>query len=562
MNTLQDLWNRLTTPRAVDADTAQREYIIKVLVVIITIVPVVMFPIATIGWIAGWVPSNYVIVAALLSLTFGVSLWLAHQGHWRISSYLVLIAGFASSTYTNYIEGAGTSATLFYAILVVLAAKLYGTIAQWITMLICFATYIGISAARIQGLIPPVPAPEAVFPRLAMMIFLALVGITLLQWFFNAQHDKVLTQSRTYAAELAENKANLENQIAARTAELQKLADADRKAREELEQMVTAYNAFIQRVAQGDLRMQLEVTTGGDMGRLGLRLNGMVVSLRELAAQSVSAAQRIANSTSEILTATEQQFTSAQTQASTIAETGTTVAEIKQVAEEMSDRAQQTADLAEETAKVSQEGVNAVRDTIQGMTDIQSRVTELAETILALSEQTQKIGDIIETVEEIAEQSQILSLNASVEAARAGEVGKGFAVVAQEVRALSEQSQAATAEVRNIIQDIQKATNTAVLTTEEASKSVQRGESLTTQAGQVIVKLGARIKAAAHAARQIVASAGQQVGGLEQISWAMDDLNNTMQETVKSVEQTKSAGQDLDNLAHLMTEVVSQYHLD
>ena len=97
-----------------------------------------------------------------------------------------------------------------------------------------------------------------------------------------------------------------------------------------------------------------------------------------------------------------------------------------------------------------------------------------AENILALAEQAQAIGEIIATVNDIAEQTNLLALNAAIEASRAGEQGKGFAVVAGEVKALADQSKKATAQVRQILGEIQKATNTAVLSTEEGKRAWRR----------------------------------------------------------------------------------------
>ena len=106
------------------------------------------------------------------------------------------------------------------------------------------------------------------------------------------------------------------------------------------------------------------------------------------------------------------------------------------------------------------------------MGTVQEQVETTAENILALAEQAQAIGEIIATVNDIAEQTNLLALNAAIEASRAGEHGKGFAVVAGEVKALADQSKKATAQVRQILGEIQKATNKAVLSTEEVTKGV------------------------------------------------------------------------------------------
>ena len=74
----------------------------------------------------------------------------------------------------------------------------------------------------------------------------------------------------------------------------------------------------------------------------------------------------------------------------------------------------------------------------------------------------------------------------AIEAAKAGEEGKGFSVVAQEVKSLAEQSKAATTQVRGILSDIQKATSSAVLATEQGSKAVEVGVRQSGAAGESI----------------------------------------------------------------------------
>src|SRR5207248_7599992 len=141
------------------------------------------------------------------------------------------------------------------------------------------------------------------------------------------------------------------------------------------------------------------------------------------------------------------------------------------------------------TLEVGQAGRRSVEDSIAALGTVKEQVETTAENILSLAEQAQAIGEIIATVNDIAEQTNLLALNAAIEASRAGEHGMGFAVVAGEVKALADQSKKATAQVRQILGEVQRATNTAVLSTEEVTKGVAAAGKVADQAGQTIKAL-------------------------------------------------------------------------
>ena len=199
--------------------------------------------------------------------------------------------------------------------------------------------------------------------------------------------------------------------------------------------------------------------------------------------------------------------------------------------------------------------------THESMSEIKARVESIAENILALSGQTQQIGEITATVNDIASQSNLLALNASVEAARAGEHGKGFAVVAVEVRNLAEQSKQATAQVKAILNEIQRATNAAVMATEEGTKGVDYGVQLTNQAGLTIEHMAESIGEGAAAAQQIVASSHQQATGMEQIALAMQSINQATLQNLAATNQTEKAARELSGLAHQLEGLVDQYKI-
>ena len=139
------------------------------------------------------------------------------------------------------------------------------------------------------------------------------------------------------------------------------------------------------------------------------------------------------------------------------------------------DSAKLISDKSKQFMNVSNKEHETVQTNIKKMLTLKQKIQIIAELILELSEHTQQIGSTIGIVEDIAEQTNMLALNAAVEAARAGEHGKGFAVVASEIRKLADESKQATSKIISLIYDIQQATNSTVMATEEGSKEIEMG---------------------------------------------------------------------------------------
>ncbi len=338
-------------------------------------------------------------------------------------------------------------------------------------------------------------------------------------------------------------------------------AAEERQVKAYLEETVSTYVAFVEKVGQGDLTGQLTVTGEDDLNVLGKNLNAMTGGLRNLATRMQEATANISSAASEILATTSQQAAIVSQQAASVNETSTTVQEVRQTAEQSNERVELVSRMVAESTDASKRGLEAVRETITGMDNIKEQVANIAETILALSEQTQQIGAIIATVNDIADQSNLLALNAAIEAARAGEAGKGFAVVAGEVSSLAEQSRQATARVKDILGDIQKATNTAVMVTEEGTKRTEAGQRLARSTGEAIEAIASRIQKVSEAARQISASTRQQVAGMDQVNSAMESIDQAASQTEAGTRQAEKAASGLNELAEEIKEIVAQYKL-
>ena len=319
---------------------------------------------------------------------------------------------------------------------------------------------------------------------------------------------------------------------------------------------------YVERIARGDIPTPITADFKGDFNLLKNNLNTLSARLREMLGSLNDAAGNLSAAAAEILSATTQQASGASEQSAAITQTTTTVDEVKTIAEQSATRAQEVATASQRTVEVSRGGQQSVQETIEGMSRIKERVEGIAENILALSEQTQQIGEIIATVNEIAAQSNMLALNASIEAARAGEYGKGFAVVAMEVRTLAEQSRQATAQVKTILSEIQKATNATVMATEEGTKGVDEGVQLAAQAQQAINQMYQVISESAQAATQVLAGSRQQVAGVEQVAMAMQNINQATVQSLASIRQAERAAQDLNALAGTLMQTVKQYRIN
>jgi len=329
----------------------------------------------------------------------------------------------------------------------------------------------------------------------------------------------------------------------------------DQRFYQPLYSLLDEYIRIMRQVAEGDFRQRLPVRDEKltaeltSLNQLGQVTNAALERIQAVALDFTRALDRLEADTQAILEATARQIQMANEQDAVVTETTATVNEVRATVTETAERAQSVAETAQLSVSISKSGLEAVSETISGMDLIRRKVEDIADNILVLSEHTQQIGEIIAAVNALADQSRMLALNASVEAARAGEEGKGFAVVALEVRNLADQNRDATVQVREILGEIQRATNSAVMVTEEGSKGVDSGQDLVNKAGESINELARAIEDAALAAMQIAASTRQQTIGMDQLTGAMRTIKHATTETVSSTMMVEASVQRLREAA-------------
>lgn len=313
------------------------------------------------------------------------------------------------------------------------------------------------------------------------------------------------------------------------------------------------------KVSQGDLTGNVEVRSEYDI--LAHSINDMIAKLREMISEIQGEIIVIANSAEEVTASISEVSTGTTETAAAVTETTTTVEELQQTAQVSSSKAEDVLNSSEETIKIVKTSELSLKNTIEDMAHIQEKMNVISESIVKLSEHSLTIGDIITTVNELAEQSNLLAVNAAIEAAKAGEQGKGFGVVAQEIRTLAEQSKAATSQVRSILNDIQNATSTAVMATEQGSKAVGKGVKQSQETNTAMQSLISNIAQVSQAAKQIAISSQQQLIGVAQVKTAMSNINLASEQHVEHMKQIETAISSLNEVSKNLKRLISQYKI-
>lgn len=174
------------------------------------------------------------------------------------------------------------------------------------------------------------------------------------------------------------------------------------------------------------------------------------------------------------------------------------------------------------------------------------------------NQSAQKIQSAADVITDIADQTNLLSLNASIEAARAGEHGKGFAVVADEIRKLAEQSRESASQITEIIELLIRNSNTTVDEMQHVTEIINKqGEELT-QTKNVFGELNEEIKEVGSAVDNIRGEVEQLNHLKESVLGAVESLASIAEENAASTQETSASMQELSSIVNDCSKDVNQ----
>jgi methyl-accepting chemotaxis protein len=222
---------------------------------------------------------------------------------------------------------------------------------------------------------------------------------------------------------------------------------------------------------------------------------------------------------------------------------------------------QQSNTAAEQAVGATQSAMNAVEGTVRGMDGLRESISEMEKRFKRLGERSQDITTAVGLVNTIAERTHVLALNASMQAATAGEAGRGFAVVAEEVQRLSESSRQATAQISQLVSNIQGETNETVFTVNRLISEVVKQSDLAQEAGLQMAQTRMTTQELVELVQQIAAFAQTQNQLAIVLQRGVTDLTNETSRTSEAIAEQTQSTKMLVEYSERLSGAVGQFKL-
>lgn len=286
-------------------------------------------------------------------------------------------------------------------------------------------------------------------------------------------------------------------------------------------------------IAGGKLRITLKNDYVGEFQKIKTALLNISSSMNDVMEGINTSSGRVSVGASELATASQMLAESAELQAASVEELAATTNTVADHVEESHRDAEVS---AKETAKVTA----MIEQNQEKMTMMMAAMEEIRKT-------SQQVVGIIQTIEEIADQTNLLSLNASIEAARAGEAGKGFAVVADEIGKLAMESAKAASSTRSLI--------------EISMEEITKGSSIATDAMNALKDSVNAVDHVNELIKNTARNAAVQAESMEQLRVGIDEIARGIQDNSAASQETSATSDELASQADLLNKMVQKFEL-
>jgi twitching motility protein PilJ len=427
----------------------------------------------------------------------------------------------------------------------------------------------GLVAAGVAGTIAASIASRAVKPIQKASIAVEKIGLGNLDTRLDVSSEdelgvlssniNIMANQLKYLSEEQQQEASrLEAARKEARAEADERAEQQKQEKELLQRRALELLMEVDPVSRGDLTIRANVTAD-EVGTIADSYNAIIRNLRKLVVEVQGASQSVTQTAISNEISVRSVSTEAMKQSATINSALVDIKGMAQSSRGVETKAKQAEKGMQVAANALQEGDEAMNRTVLGISEIRETVSETAKKVKRLGETSQKISRIVNLIANFAAQTNLLALNAAIEAARAGEEGRGFSVVAEEVRDLAEQSATSTAEIEQLVEEIQTQTNEVVAAMETGTEQVVTGTKLVQNAREKLTQISLVSQKVNAIVQEIAIAADTQTKTSDLMGETMQGIAAIAEDTSKQSEDVARSFSELLKVAQDLQLSVSQF---
>ena len=342
-------------------------------------------------------------------------------------------------------------------------------------------------------------------------------------------------------------------------------------------------------MASGDFTVSMKVKGNDEIAVMGRSVEHFIASMKEMIRQMGHVSDRLEKQAGSSKNVSGEMNSAANIQSQSMTELNATVDQLSVSVNEIAQNATQLAGVVADTKEDSYKVEDKMRTTVEvsekGKADMESvgnALHNIEISIHNLEEAVDKVGtasgeivDIIKLIGDIAEETNLLSLNASIEAARAGEAGRGFAVVASQIGVLAKNSADSVAHITSLINEINGLVDDAVKQAGSSASDIESSADLIHIAVDTFDQIFQNIQETSHliegvvekvnqvdqVATNVAAISGEQAASSDEILATSESMLQQAKSISKNSEQVEAEAGNLAESADQLADQVKQFQI-